>query len=369
MTYVAAWKAHGVVFIVSDTATTISSSTEVSLSNVLGDYTSFSERNFSKPGTLVHEGTLKLINLGTAIIGFAGDISTANAMVGSIRALLKSGHSARDAFRVTVSSFVPLPKPLQTALIIAYPTVDGPVALVFNEDGTQRTEELSEGCLAQLGRLPDLLRDLTERFLNWQYGIHEQPSRLLSTTIAMLQSYGLRTPLLEHGVGGAITGAFVTLDRIQWQADTLTLLADSSSRLAGMVSGGVRGNALVVRSSNEQSLRVFANESSCDSLDSWELSWGHEANNLVKTAGYRFVVYLAVLRPIIVICDLEKPGISEYLQFITRSALSADEEVRYELGMSPLLCEAVDHSPHIPPDALGCQVFWFPPPQPSLPSI
>lgn len=363
MTYIAAWKAHGTVFVVADTATTLTTVTTATRQQASRQLTSFSELPHQDSESVVFEGTLKILNLGTAVVAFAGDVSVANEMISCLKSLVDGGSSPDVAFSTVVSSFTPLRTPNQVALLLAYPSPGAPRLLVFNESGTQTIEEAGEATLFQLGQLPPTQRRFTEAFLTWQYGILEAPHRILCTSMAVLQSYGVQEHLLASGVGGTFTGCYVTEVSILWQPDLLYLLTSTGPSFIDTILSCVRGNALVVSSSANRSLKVFANSTSCGPLDEWLDSWNHAIKNFTTRPSPAFVISLNVLTRTLALCDMTAPGIESHLQLSVLDAHGAGEAFRLELRMSELLIGALQHRPELPDGAFGLQPFWFPPPK------
>ena len=361
MSHIAAWKAHGVVYIVGDTATTLLSPTPEQVAKLSRESTSFSERNISEPTKLVFEGTLKIINLGQLVVAFAGDIDTANCMVEAICDHLRDQQTPRAAFERAVLGFVPISREREVALIAAYPSEDKSTLLVFNESGQQHVTEVHEGHLTQIGNLPELERSFTRHFLKSTYFIQEEPSRILITAMAAMQSYGLRSTLLENGVGGTFTGVYVDADGVSWHEDVLIMLVDTAETPSGLITIAVRGNALISQSSRERTTRVFANLASCGPLESWMSNWSAVYDNLALAAELRYAVALPILQPTVLICDLAKPGVESHLRIHRLPPESPDEACRFELWTSQLFRNAVDHQPPLPSAVFGLQFFWFPP--------
>ncbi|WP_146577826.1 hypothetical protein [Neorhodopirellula pilleata] len=135
----------------------------------------------------------------------------------------------------------------QVKALMAYTVESSPRLAVFNEDedGTVCWNADS----AQIGSIGDAFRDLTNKCLE---GIRSTPdisARHLVQTLALVQSYGIHSYLLEDGVGGSFCGLYVDQSGVHWQPDTLYAVIDPNLESVGIVGAFARRNVFCLFSS------------------------------------------------------------------------------------------------------------------------
>jgi hypothetical protein len=247
MTYVVGLRLPKAVFLFADTVLTSKSAPGGEPRPLT---TTFGEAVVNRAGRYADDKALKLLNLDKIVIAIVGDSDSGQAIASTTKSLLDVGMGPREAFHSAVRSVTPVRHKVEILAAIREPP--NVSLLGFNLTGEEQIEECSIGRGAHRGSMPPHFKERVHQAL---VGMASRPisnDRFLAAGLSYLQGRGLRDYLLEHGVGGAFTGLYVTADGVFWQKDTLYYVySDKDGRMAplGFVAVIIRENALLTRSS------------------------------------------------------------------------------------------------------------------------
>lgn len=228
MTYCVGLRTDRGIFIAADSVFSSENLSEASAS--IGVTTAFGERQGDvgpRRFKNVSEEGLKLVVGADSVIGFAGHVAIAKALVSAYQEGRALGRDARNAVHNAVVSVSPCKD-------------DADVLFAFYENGKPCLLHVKTACastlevngLIQLGsELPSGQHRWTAQVVSnylelldrlGSHPIHVE--RIFSQLVAVLQSYGVHDYLLPHGVGGAFVAAWVTQHGARWQGDHLYVI-------------------------------------------------------------------------------------------------------------------------------------------------
>jgi hypothetical protein len=211
--------------------------------------TSFGELHLEERGVHVQQRSLKLINLGTAAIAYAGDQQMALAIVGSLKQWLDRGCEVLSSFRRALDTNGPPQPDRMVAFLLAFHDSDGPRLVSFDSKQWELLPDVQG--IGQIGSIGQQHKLLSEAAINAVLSLDCGRDLSLSAVLAFVQSYGIHTYLLQHGVGGFFAGIASGVDGVAWHPDIAYQLYDADqgeyfSTSEGVVSV-VRENALAIR--------------------------------------------------------------------------------------------------------------------------
>jgi hypothetical protein len=212
VTYVLGVRFRSSLLLVADSAATTFMPTE----SAGRELSSFGERHVSTGGRIVHEAALKLINVrDKVLLTCAGEPETLFRAAQDLARTLDS--SAVDSSVRRSVERAAENGPGACCLICAYWSMGMPVLASFNREGNGSYERHDE-CV-DAGSLQDPHRmAIREMALGIARDRPGDPATL-PYVVAVAQSQGLRSYLLEQGVGGVFVGARATEQGICWLPD------------------------------------------------------------------------------------------------------------------------------------------------------
>ena len=243
----------------------------------------------AKPWRFVFESGMKLAVDGGTVMGFAGDVQTAHALIDAYAEARKVGLDVRKAVSNALINVTPCER-------------NADVLFAFYESAKPRLLHVSVATsaiaevkgLIQLGStLPSGQHEWTTRLVSGfqkilnQFGPHPlHAERIFSQLVSALQSYGVHDYLPQHGVGGAFVAAWVTPEGARWQGDHLYVIHGEKPSFNDLMCGTmVREDAICLvnnqiggtkvltrqRSPESQSLvQKRAESAASKAIDSWD---------------------------------------------------------------------------------------------------
>ncbi len=363
MTYILGWKTGSAVYLAADSAiehkqsTNPTNPTRVSQSIT----SSFGERSVYEPQRTVIEGVQKLINLGDAAVAICGDYGLCREVVTTFKDALSIVDDPRMALEVAVKSNGPFNDPnRQVHLIVAFPESPKPALLAFNIEKDQIIHEVQTDHLVQFGSIDPAHKSVSPQMIKRLRSLDFQSDQLLVCTLAFLQSYGIHSYLLEHGVGGTFSGLTIGGRSIEWQKDILFCLHNVDNPDVNLVSSIVRDHVLVVRSTLSNSCNYFGDSLTGGLNDDWKARWWDPAFEFPKGGQFDFVVLLNTRFRIITVVEMLKHLTSAHLR-ISPVLSEGSGDLMLNLASSPVLTEAMMEPLQNRHDgSMGVKFNWFP---------
>jgi hypothetical protein len=215
-------------------------------------------------------------------------------------------------------------------------------------------EQCKEDC-AQIGSLTTYHADVTQ----WAFGVLARrrlhPDTLFPLLAGLIQSYGLRDAMMQHGVGGTVFGLRVQDGAYAWQEDTNYLLyspADLDSNRIDWLKVCVRDDALAVSSSLTRQTRVFSNSVSTPDPDAWISKWETYVSAALTAGPGKNWLLLDTLNKVVCLVRQPYPAVpSRYVVVHQRG------EGRFDLGLRSDLVKELKKIPQDRSD--GSMMFRF----------
>lgn len=305
MTYCCGWQSNSAAFVIADAAVTSPGITKQV------DRTSFGELDVQGADRCVEEAALKVNPIGCTAVTFAGS-SRAGRLIEECFALeLKAGVSPSAALAKVVDSSDLRSLRSEAQLIAAYHDEGHPRLVSWNAGGNGVV--LGHFNDVQVGSVKEVYRKITKNLLGGVGRLNIDPTRELVNALALCQSYGSFFYLMDHGVGGVFSGAYVDASGFHWQPDILYVLVDGSLNCASGVSVIMRGNVLIADSAVLGGVRVFGNtiSSDCDPISLNQAV--AESDAVFKSARYDYLVFLNAQTRIVVVVKMQKQTEHELL--------------------------------------------------------
>ena len=220
MTYCCGWQSNSAAFVIADAAVTSPGITKPE------DRTSFGELHAQGVDRCVEEAALKVNPIGCTAVTFAGS-SMAGRLIEEYFALeLNAGVSPSAALEKVLDSSDLRNLRSKVQLIAAYHDEGHPRLISWNAGGNGAV--LGHFHIVQVGSVEDVYRRITNYLLGRVRKLNLDPTRELVNALALCQSYGSFFYLMEQGIGGVFSGAYVDASGFHWQPDILYVRLDGS---------------------------------------------------------------------------------------------------------------------------------------------
>ena len=310
MTYIVGWKRDDYVYVCADTVATVTQASAPP--KYPASKTSFDELEIDEVGTSITQSAVKLLHLGRAILAICGDANVSRVAAKRFNDELTDPNRAlREAFEAALAfteSQTGLCRTIR--LIVAAIDAAGPRLLAFDGNCLLQVTEFSDGDVVQFGSIPESFHDVTKQCVDVVAQLMDDPKNRLACLVCNLQSYGINFYLLEHGVGGAFFGAYVSSTEIHWQGDILFLLytfgADFKNMDVQLVSTGVRDNVFFIQCRKQECTNILTDSLSGSASGAWFVHWMPELAEMEKEAKYDYFSWLAIGRTSLIVAEIRK---------------------------------------------------------------
>jgi len=295
MTYVVGWKTEKHSFLCADMAIT---QTGRNLSNEIREHTVFDEKIVSSNNKIVRDTLPKIVKISDFImLGFAGDVRIANAVIEDliIRAEfteINSNDDFENLLNLSVSNCLFGNTRRDIQLITTAIINELPVIFAYNHDNKEKIQQINE--LVQIGRLSqNALYSASSQFITSALAQGTLPvQRMLPCVTAFIQSYGVHDPLMEYyGVGGAITGAYLSPTGITWQENTIYILYDNLSSDLSLINIMNIDGTILTRNSNGD-YHVFVNGKNPSEFSTFDKSTINKVKSILNEDVYKYVAFI-----------------------------------------------------------------------------
>lgn len=365
MTYCIGWRTSDAIFIAADAAVTSPVAQDQSPA------TSFGEKHVREPKRHVYEGALKIIRLGDAALTFAGDIEVGYKLAWLIAAQINSGHSAEEAFRQSVSSMITPSAVPQICAIFGCLDTGDPTLLTFNENRQGEVTPVSN--IVQLGLRSFYKVQVSELIMNLESDLSDPRDRL-ACLVGFCQGLGVRSYLLEQGVGGPFSGCLVDKSGFHWLPDMSFNLYSGRPDEGGSFDQGeaivsiVRDDIFFVVSPFSGGCTAFLNtglqERSREEMIKYVDAKAEEVNRIVGKQKFDYSVIIGKDNAIIVIVRMDKDRITKHLGHGLNQKRISNHVTVFTSGFSSELGEvlkAKKRPPDVHPDIPYVQFIPYQP--------
>jgi hypothetical protein len=258
MTFIIGWKYGGTVYLAADTAITITSPSSRAEST-----TSFGEAPMAAPTHTVHEGVLKILDLGDAALALSGDYNLGVAFCEAFLSAFQDSHDIERAVRRASMSVGPFSETRRLRVMIAVPMSPEPALVAFDPLDQNPIRQLAENQHGYFlaGSVGEEFFDVARAALTETVRMlpPTESDRILVSALAVLQSIGIHHYLLPRGVGGAFCGIKVNGQGINWQPDIAYFLHQSLDPQGEIVFAVARDRAFYAHSTKSGSEAIFIN--------------------------------------------------------------------------------------------------------------
>ena len=236
-----------------------------------------------------------------------------------------------------------------------------PSLLAFNIEGDQSIHEVKDQTIVQFGSAPILYKTLSAQFLTNIKVFEADPTRMLVSALAIIQSYGIHDYLIPHGIGGCFVGLSVDHNQIRWQPDVLYVLHRNLDPHLSMISSIVRAHVLVVRSNLTHKCLYLGDSLNAGLNDEWRRRWWDAAFAFTQQARFDFVVLLNTAARVITVVEMLRQRESEYFRIDSSPQEDIEKAFRINMAMSPVVSQAViRRTPDRQDGSVPFSFNWFP---------
>ncbi len=323
MTYCCGWKYRGAVYLLADTAATGSSPPTT-------DRSSFGQLHDQVRGKYVEESLLKLVPITSdTAIAFSGDVQLATEIIEFLKQNFDSRETFTNLFAKVNASLGPFNPARLVSLLIAHAPSNAESQLIHWD--SQQGLNGNQSDYYQIGSLASYHADLTPKILLILANNEQLPlERVLSMLIAVVQSYGIFSNLIDMNVGGIIFGLWIYNGLVTWQEDTNFFLYNPTFDNLNYISAFVRDDVLVVNSSFTNETRLFMHSVSTSSPQTWYEAWHLFVTSHINSDKYRYWIFLSTKeRNITVLCRNNSELENQYF------SLQFNGDGNFTLGLSP----------------------------------
>jgi hypothetical protein len=322
MTYCCGWKYRGAVYLLADTAATGSSPPTK-------DRSSFGQLHDQVRGKYVEESLLKLVPITSdTAIAFSGNVQLATEIIEFLKQNFDPTETFADLFAKVNASLGPFNPARHVSLIVAYAPLNAESQLIHWN--SQHGLDGNQSDYYQIGSLTSYHAALTPKILSILASGQLSLERVLSMIIAVVQSYGIFSNLIDMNVGGIIFGLWVYSGSVTWQEDTNFFLYNPTFDNLNYISAFVRDNVLVVNSSFTNETSIFMHSVSTSFPQTWHEAWHLFVASHINSGQYRYWIFLSTKeRNITVLCRNDFELENQYF------SLQFGGDGNFILGLSP----------------------------------
>ncbi|MFM9917760.1 MAG: hypothetical protein ACKVOX_18315 [Rhizobacter sp.] len=333
MTYCAAWKNKGSIYLLADMVAAVSippNRRQISLGELLT----------TVRGEPVEEATLKLhcIAPGT-VVACTGDSEQAVQIIEFLR-----GEQGGSASNVELLSML-------ERQIVPF-RADSAVSLLVASSGSGRTAELLRWTAAkgldqsgsdffEIGSDTPYHEALSPELRSILASGDLTPDRVLPVLTAIVQSCGAHDCKIDMNVEGLVFGLRTEGGVVDWQDDTLVVLYDQTFAASTHVAVIASEHGLVVHSSESNAVRLFSPVAPMRPGSPGKASWLREIQTRLASDRFRHRVFISTSDKIVTLIirnDIERE--SRYLR------LKARGNGQFDLALSPELTALLQRPLH-----------------------
>jgi hypothetical protein len=339
MTYIVGWKRNGYAYLCADSALTTNHTEPIPMMEA----SSFGEVSINIEGRQVSERSVKILNLGRAVVAVSGSVVNANKVVLALKDELRHVEDIRLALSHSIEdSLLDDESKASVHLILAAPNEVDATLLFYNAEGRRAIGEVAEDHIINFGSIGLEKRKSTWSAIRQIATNNSEPERQLACVLGLLQSYGVNKELFADGVGGAFYGGYVTAKEFKWQGDILYVIRQPDNYWIEHVATAIRDDVVIVKSGIKKGIVLLANTFSVGFSPEWRSKWSSYLAENHELAAYDFVTFLTAGYPNCTVVEMLKQKESLHLYMPTMVLAKEDGQLRGEAALSPMLAAAVD---------------------------
>lgn len=320
MTYCIGWKSATAAFLVADSAFTSYRPPVFGRKSSVGELHPQIPGDPLGPRMHVQEGAMKVFRIRNSIATFSGDKESGYAVLRRLRAAFELTDDPHVALERAVLEGSAASAAANIRVLVASCADGQPRLISFNRAGDRAVVE--EDGIIQIGTAIDEHRIRTADAIK-SYASLRRPSGTsgvtpdrvqLAMVIAQAQSYGTHHLVLDHGYGGAFSGAYVDGTGVHWQPDMLFEFHDATEDvsfvpgLLGLMASSVREEHLaLVTTEGRYKVRIIVSPFN-GPLDGPEHAGRlmEQVRNEFNTGRFDFIAFLSTAREDATVVDMNK---------------------------------------------------------------
>ncbi len=300
------WLVNGDIYAVADSAVTWQQKPATVNS-------SFGDAVVQRGPEIVEEAVCKIFQLGPNSLGMIAG----NGDIGQQAMQALRGRLDGEDLLVQVQGIIGGPGGVSGCELLVGRVLAGRPEIVLFDGKLFRST--SGGAI--IGSLPPERMQELDGFMTQLRYLRSTPQQRLVTTIAFLRALGVQNPLIENGVGGAMYGALIRRNGVEWQLDTNFILFDP--RLTKAVNSARKGppsplltidehfdeirvavrEAVVVVYSTLTGKDLLANDLVLPCIEDWKSRWLPDVFRSFAEHGAQFVVFISCVSPHVIVVD------------------------------------------------------------------
>jgi len=213
MTYILGWKNYSSFFLVGDSVITIEHPNTDGNRNTFRNQTTFGEDHIYEEVKTVSERWLKLYDLESKVIlAISGTVEEAYEGINIFRICLDTDSDIKEAFEKSFSD-------KDVGIIAGYMEGDFPRLVSYNCMGSKGFIDHPFLKVVHSGSIDSSFEDQTEEFFS-QIEVKEwSDDQIMTSIIAVAQSFCFQKNIISQGVGGFFSGIRINESGVTWQKD------------------------------------------------------------------------------------------------------------------------------------------------------
>lgn len=213
MTYIIGWKNYSSVFLFGDSVIKIDHPNVEGNKNTFRNQTSLGEDHIYEEGKTVSEKWLKLYDIeGKIIVAISGIVEEAYEGLKKFKICVETGMDPRLAVQRSFEDE-------DVKVLVGFMEEDVPRLISYNGYGKNGLYEYAFFEVAHSGTIDSYFIDQSEDFFSQINSKDWSEDQLLTSIIAVTQSYGFQENQMKQGVGGFFSGIRINDSGVTWQPD------------------------------------------------------------------------------------------------------------------------------------------------------
>lgn len=277
MTYCLAWKKGKNIFMIADTAISMT------IDNLQSEYNSFGEVQGLYRDYYVQEGELKIYNITNKLaIAYSGDIRQCKDIIEIVYKMVADKDISLIELKELMNNIENSFNSCEIELIFIFSDRYGKYIYKFSNGKFDECDYAEIGSGKSIPYFSENIKSITNEF----YNVNQTAEYYLSIIISVVQCYVIKNNTFKAGVGGVITGIMLE-NKIKWFRDLEYYIFDDDIRDANTVSVIARNNSIFSSSDIDGHIRYMINKITDKYM--WEDLYKREA--IVKSLNTKNAFY------------------------------------------------------------------------------
>lgn len=234
------------------------------------------------------------------------------------------------------------------AFIIAFKENGETHLLSYNDNLSHQTTLREVEDFVYAGSVHEPLIEVISPITSLLSKINFRNDKTMVSLCAILQSFVLRHPQIENGIGGLFTGAYLDVESIKWMDDTTFILYNKgfgTENNGTNISVALRDNGVFIYTPQDGvENKIFLNTHSLNpeiEISDWGNKYYEETNKKVNSSDSMYIVFIHTTNAIVSILATD---FTDYVKVVSTS------ELKREYALSPIWINKL-FTQHIPIDA------------------